>query len=154
MHSDIVISPMTLLDIDGVMEIEVRSFTSPWSRSAYIEELLFNKSAMYFTATNGEMVVAYAGIWKVIDEGHVTNIAVHPDYRSQGLGAEMLKAVLKYAQKNKLEKVYLEVRISNLTARNLYKHFGFLEDGVRKKYYLDNGEDAILMSRIFNKNEE
>lgn len=154
MLRSIAILPMSLTDVDEVMEIEVKSFTVPWSRAAYIEELLFNTAAMYFVAKLEDTVVSYAGIWVVLDEGHITNIAVHPEYRNYGIAQNMINTIIEFASSKGLSKVFLEVRTSNTAARKLYTKLGFIEDGIRKKYYLDNGEDAILMSRILQKDEE
>jgi ribosomal-protein-alanine N-acetyltransferase len=150
MLDDLVVLPMALSDVDEIMNIELKSFTAPWSKNAYIEELLFNRAAMYYVIKNTEQVIAYGGMWSVAGEGHITNIAVDPAFRKFGVGKIMLKALLKFAKENELYRVFLELRESNTAAHALYTSLGFVEDGVRKKYYLDNGEDAILMSRILN----
>ena len=154
MLDDLVVLPMQLTDLDEIMDIELKSFTAPWSRNAYTEELLFNRAAMYFVIKNTEKVIAYGGLWSVAGEGHITNIAVDHDFRRFGVGKILLVALLKYSEDNELLRVFLEVRESNLAARALYTSLGFLEDGVRKKYYIDNGEDAVLMSRILKSDAE
>lgn len=154
MLNDLVVLPMTLADVDEIMDIELRSFSAPWSKNAYVEELLFNRAAMYFVIKNTQNVVAYGGIWSIAGEGHITNIAVDTDFRGFGVGKIIVKALLSYAEGNGLARVFLEVRGSNVAARALYTSLGFKEDGLRKKYYLDNGEDAVLMSRILNSNAE
>lgn len=154
MLEEVVILPMALTDLDDIIDIELLSFTVPWSRAAFIEELLFNNVAMYFVARDGNKAVGYSGIWEVVGEGHITNVAVHPNYRGQGIAKKLLENLIAFADEKYLERLYLEVRVSNISAQGLYKSFGFKEDGIRKKYYLDNGEDALLMSRILSNNAE
>lgn len=142
---DIVVRPMTKDDIDEVMEIENLCFSVPWSREAFLMEITKNKCARYVVAEVDSRVVGYGGFWIVIDEGHITNIAVHPDYRSIGVGTEIVKKLIDIAKKNAITAMTLEVRESNTVAQHLYTRFGFRPLGRRKGYYQDNNEDAIIM---------
>ena len=94
-------------------------------------------------------MLAYAGMWFVLDEAHVCNVAVHPDFRRQGLGRRIFEALVALAQENSMRLMTLEVRRSNLAAQSLYHACGFLDVGYRKRYYEDNREDALIMFREF-----
>lgn len=139
------IRPMTVADIDSVLAIEALSFPTPWSRFAFTSELTQNTYAYYRVAEVNGLVVAYAGIWVVLEEGHITNVAVHPDFRGQGLGEQMMLTIMGCAKSHGAERVTLEVRVSNDTAHNLYTKLGFVDRGLRKGYYTDTKEDAIIM---------
>jgi ribosomal-protein-alanine N-acetyltransferase len=137
---------MTLKDIDDVHRIEADSFTTPWSRGAFEDELTENKCARYLVAESSGEIVAYAGAWMVLDECHITNIAVRRDKRGKGYGRLITQSLIQYATNLGASFVTLEVRRSNLTAQSLYRSLGFLQVGCRRRYYEDNGEDAILMA--------
>ena len=136
---------MTIDHIDDVMIVENLSFKIPWSRDAFIEEITRNKFAIYISARIDGRVIGYAGMWKVFDEGHITNIAVHPEFRGSGVGSELVDNLIKIAQKEGITKMTLEVRKGNIAAKALYGKYGFEAGGLRKGYYSDNGEDAIIM---------
>ncbi len=140
---------MSLEDIDGVCEIENLSFAIPWSRESFESELLRNDLARYMVAKADGKVVAYGGIWIILDEGHITNIAVHPDYRGRKIGEKIVEALSLKAKENDVMRITLEVRASNNAARALYKKLGFVDSGVRKGYYDDNKEDAVIMWKEF-----
>jgi ribosomal-protein-alanine N-acetyltransferase len=139
------ISRMGIEDIDDVMVVEKLSFTIPWSKNALIEEVTKNTFAKYIIAKVNARVVGYAGMWKVCDEGHITNIAVHPEYRRQGIGNKLVENLILIAEEEGISRMTLEVRRGNCAAQNMYKKHGFVEEGFRKAYYADNGEDAIIM---------
>jgi ribosomal-protein-alanine N-acetyltransferase len=132
-------------EIAQVCEIENLSFATPWSREAFESEISENSLARYTVARMDGKVVAYGGMWIVLDEGHITNIAVHPDYRGRKIGEKLVLAMLQTAKNCKVLNITLEVRASNNTARNLYKKLGFIDSGTRKGYYADTGEDAVIM---------
>lgn len=131
--------------IDDIMVVENLSFEIPWSRQSITDEFLHNDNAVYFCAVADGKAVGYAGMWLVLDEGHITNIAVHPDFRRCGIGGSLMRALLEEAEKRGLAALTLEVRRSNDSARYLYEKYGFEDGGVRKGYYADNNEDAIIM---------
>lgn len=140
------IRPMQLGDLDAIMEVEHLSFTIPWSRESFVQELTENKCARYLVLSENGKACGYAGMWLVLDEGHITNVAVHPDKRGQGLGEKLLRALVQLAADTGLNWMTLEVRRSNLTAQGLYHKLGFIDVGYRKRYYSDNQEDALIMA--------
>ena len=137
---------MTLQDVDAVHEIEKQSFAIPWSRDAFIREVTENRCARYLVAREDGVPVAYAGMWLVLDEAHVTNIAVREDRRGEGLGERVARALMLLAADTGVRYMTLEVRRGNLVAQGLYKKLGFVEVGFRKRYYADNNEDALVMA--------
>lgn len=143
--ADYEISLMTAEDVDGMHAIEEATFATPWSRKS-IEEELTNSCARYLVARAGGEVVGYAGMWLVIDEAHITNVAVRADMRGQGLGRRLMGRLIQLAADSGMIWMTLEVRRSNKAAQNLYRGFGFIDVGYRKRYYEDNQEDALLMA--------
>lgn len=135
---------MTLEDVPQVHEIELKTFHTPWSYQSFVDEMTTNKCARYIVAEEDGKVLGYAGAWMIFDEGHITNIAVDESVRGKGIGAGVTKALMQYAANLGVQYMTLEVRRSNIIAQNLYKKMGFIELGVRKRYYEDNGEDAYL----------
>lgn len=131
--------------IDGVMVVEHLSFTIPWSRNSFVQEITENEFAHYIVAQENGMIVGYAGLWKIQDEGHITNIAVHPEFRGIKIGKMLMGELINLARSLGINSMTLEVRRSNTIARNLYEGYGFTEAGFRKRYYADNNEDAIIM---------
>lgn len=136
---------MLLHDLDEVLRVEHRSFTAPWSRQAFLGELVENRLARYIVAEYDGHVAGYAGLWMIMDEGHVTNIAVDPDYRGLKMGERLLRTLISMCMASGGRKMTLEVRVSNEIAKNLYHKYGFERVGIRKGYYTDNQEDAIIM---------
>lgn len=147
-----VIDPMRVRDLADILEIERKSFPTPWSRGAFLSELLENEHAYYLVArlpSDDERrlgrPLGYIGIWIVAGEGHITNVAVHPDYRNHGIGRRLLLAIGELAQAKGADRLTLEVRRTNYGAQRLYTRLGFTSAGVRRGYYRDNDEDAIIM---------
>ena len=136
---------MTPADLDQVDAIEQATFPTPWSRADYLRELTQNPVARYLVAVRGGEVAGFAGAWIILDESHITNIAVREDLRGQGIGRQLTTALLQYLSNLGAAYATLEVRVSNAPAISLYQSLGFLQVGKRKKYYEDNGEDALLM---------
>ncbi|MCF6093738.1 ribosomal protein S18-alanine N-acetyltransferase [Microaerobacter geothermalis] len=136
---------MVLSDLPRIMEIESLSFTVPWTKEAFINELTNNQFAHYGVAIVGDQIVGYCGMWIIIDEAHITNIAIHPNMRGKGIGKELLKQMILLADMLGATKMTLEVRTSNRIAQHLYHSLGFEKKGIRPKYYSDNQEDAIIM---------
>ena len=142
----LVVSPMTVDDIGDVHDIERASFPVPWPAYAFRQELETNRLARYLVVRVGDETVAYAGIWLMVDEAHVTTFAVLPAWRRHGIGARLMLALMELAREVGASVATLEVRLSNVAARNLYQRFGFRPVGVRPRYYSDNGEDALIMT--------
>lgn len=171
--SSVHIEPMTAKDLDEVLAIERVSFTNPWSRHAFLYELRDNRVAALWVArgvaTSGSdasaagvpspahspapvpapapapAVVGYLCLWLIADEVHITNLAVHPDHRHRGVGRYLLGTLLGHYRGQGATRAALEVRPGNVQARRLYESFGFRQVGLRKGYYFDTGEDALLM---------
>ncbi len=142
------ITPMTLADIPQIEIIEKVSFPIPWSREAFLDELFKNENAFYLVAKNeAERVCGYVGVWFILDEGHITNVAVHPDFRRQKIATMLIRELIEKALAKKLSFLTLEVRASNQVAQKTYRNLGFEPLGFRKKYYLDNNEDALIMQK-------
>jgi ribosomal-protein-alanine N-acetyltransferase len=137
---------MTVEDLPAVQLIERASFTTPWPAHAYRQELDANRLAHYLVATIGGEIVAYGGIWLMVDEAHVTTFAVHPRYRRRRIGERLLLSLLDLAVDRHAREATLEVRLSNLGARRLYEKYGFRPVGIRPRYYSDNQEDALIMT--------
>jgi ribosomal-protein-alanine N-acetyltransferase len=144
-ESPVVVRDMYLSDLDAVMGIEVHSFPTPWSRHAFQAELMENNFATYLVLDFHGRVVAYGGMWIILDEAHVTNVAVHPDFRGHHLGERMMRGLMERARALGSVRMTLEVRRSNAVAQNLYHKLGFIPLGVRRGYYSDPREDAIIM---------
>jgi len=159
-----VAEPMTLGDIDQVMEIEQLSFSAPWSARAYRFELTENENSVMLVVrqapAGGRLrrwlgrlspagrpsVRGYAGMWLLVDEGHIATIAVHPDWRGLGLGELLLLSLLERARERGARRSTLEVRVTNQGAQELYRHVGFETVSRRRHYYADNNEDAYIMA--------
>ncbi|MBQ2952707.1 MAG: ribosomal protein S18-alanine N-acetyltransferase [Clostridia bacterium] len=142
--SEIIIRRMTLADVDGVAAVEAATFPTPWSRDAFASEMK-NVAARYLVAELDGAVIGYAGAWIIIDESHITNIAVLQEHRGRGIGRLLTQGLMQYLSNLGAAYATLEVRRSNEVAQNLYKSLGFIKLGVRKRYYEDNGEDALIM---------
>lgn len=145
MNKTITFRNMTVDDLDDVMAVEVNSFTVPWSREAFFNELTKNQFAQYLVVEVDQKVVGYCGVWIIVDEAHITNIALLPEYRGMKLGEALMAKVMELAREMGALRMTLEVRVSNNRAQNLYRKFGFEEGAIRKQYYTDNMEDALVM---------
>lgn len=141
----VVIDPMRLKDVPDVLAVERLCFTTPWSRQAFLSELLENDRAFYVVAKVADRVVGYAGVWLIAGEGHITNVAVHPDYRRRGIGRRLMLTLEELVRSRGGDRLTLEVRVSNVWAQHLYRSLGFEPRGLRKGYYRDNNEDAVIM---------
>ena len=170
------VEPMRLEDLDRIREIERQSFSTPWPRESYRNELVENRMAHYVVLRRedagpseghssavdtrpsfwqkilrrsdhreSENVVGFAGIWMMVDESHITTLAVDPDWRGCGLGELLVLALIEKSAELRANLLTLEVRVSNGTAQRLYEKYGFYSNGVRTRYYSDNGEDALVM---------
>lgn len=162
--------PMALQDVARVHEIDMLSFTMPWSERSYRFELTENENSLTWVAEikntaethaaakaarpvaestvqppTGHLVVGMVVIWAIMDEAHIATLAIHPDYRGLGIGPRLLARGLLDAFERGARLAYLEVRRSNVTAQRVYEQFGFQIAGMRPHYYKDNNEDALLM---------
>lgn len=142
--NNINIFPMTYEDIDDVLAISFLSFPISWSRESFITELE-NNFAYYVVAKSNNIITGFGGTWIIIDESHITNIAVHPSFRGLGIGELILKSLIDLGISHFISSMTLEVRASNAIAISLYNKLDFKEEGRRKKYYEDNGEDALIL---------
>lgn len=132
-------------DIEQILKIERLSFTTPWSRESFENELTKNQYALYIVLEDEKEIIGYCGSWVIIDEVHITNIAILPEYRGKKLGEALLRKVIEVVKGMGARKMTLEVRMSNYVAQSLYRKLGFLDGGVRRNYYSDNQEDALVM---------
>ncbi|SHE66511.1 ribosomal protein S18-alanine N-acetyltransferase [Alkalibacter saccharofermentans] len=145
-NKPVVILPMRSEHLDSVVALELRCFKVPWTRDMFEEELE-NPLARYFVIVTEGDIAGYAGIWHIHGEGHITNIAVDEPYRGKGFGKQLLNNLIKKGAAEGIDTFTLEVRKSNASALGLYMNCGFKAAGIRKNYYSDNGEDAVVMWR-------
>ena len=143
---NITIKPMEKSDIKGVVAIEEKAYGEHhWSEESFLNEIS-NELARYYSAFDESgNLVGYAGCWQILEEVHITNIAVSPDFRRQGIGEKLLRRIIDDCYKNMVKYITLEVRVSNIPAISLYEKYGFKSFGVRKGYYQNNNEDALIM---------
>ena len=144
---ELIIRPADPGDVKDIAEMERICFTTPWSEDAIAQELTSNPLAHYIVAELEGRVVGYAGMWQILDEGHITNVAVRPELRGQHIASTIIAVMLEIGTQLGIERYTLEVRSSNEAAKALYRNFNFKEAGLRKGYYEDNGEDAVIMWR-------
>ena len=144
---DLIIRQAKEKDIKPMAEMDILCFSTPWSEKSFEQEIKRNHLAFYIVAETSCNIVGYAGLWFIADEGHITNVAVHPEFRRKRIGETLVSVLISHTEKHGILSHTLEVRASNDTAISLYKKFGFEPAGIRKNYYEDNGEDAIIMWR-------
>ncbi|MEK4520653.1 ribosomal protein S18-alanine N-acetyltransferase [Psychrobacillus sp. FSL W7-1457] len=137
---------MTLEDIDQVLLIEEEAFAHPWTREAFEHEMTTNLYSYYLVAETEEKdIVGYCGMWIVMDESHITNVAVAERMRGHRIGEGLMREAIRIVKSQKGVLMTLEVRVSNTIAKNLYYKLGFQDGGIRKNYYTDTQEDALVM---------
>ena len=134
-------------DLDDIYDLDVQTFAMPWSKEALSYDILENDNAFVIVAEYEGEFAGYADIWTVLDEADLNSIAVRVDFRRKGIGDAIMLAMIEMLSANGVATINLEVRVSNMPAIKLYKKYGFNECGVRPGYYLDNGEDALIMKR-------
>ncbi len=144
MSKDVFMRSMKMSDLSAIEVLERDCFDLPWSKHAFKSELK-NKCAYYTIMERESSLIAYAGMWLIIDEAHITNVAVHPNERKNGYGQTIMLEMMRLALVSGMPTMTLEVRKSNIAAIRLYEKLGFSWSGVRKGYYSNNGEDAIIM---------
>ncbi len=131
-------------DADAIEVVEKACFSIPWSRDSFWKEAA-NENTLYLLALDGERVIGYAGCWISFEECQITNVAILPEYRGQGIGTKLFGAIIEAVKAKGVTAMTLEVRPSNAPARALYARYGFKDAGRRPHYYQDDGEDAIIM---------
>ena len=140
------IRKMTLEDIPAVVALDQTSFSLPWPERSFRYEVAENPAARCWVTEIDQRLAAMLVGWLLVDEIHIATIATHPDFRRQGIGRRLLAHALQRAMDEGAQSSFLEVRASNLAAQELYRQFGYEATGLRKRYYKDNDEDAILMT--------
>ncbi|EKE31373.1 ribosomal-protein-alanine N-acetyltransferase [Salimicrobium jeotgali] len=136
---------MTTEDISRVVQVERATFPDPWPEDTFLEELEYNPYAVYFLIEDKGKVIGYCGIWLVYEEAHITNLAIHPESRGKRYGQRLFAEVMARAKQAGVLQITLEVRVTNTTAQHMYRRFGFKPGAIKKSYYPDNGEDALVM---------
>lgn len=145
--NELIIRAAEEYDIKAMADLDILCFADPWSEESFRSEIMENGRACYIVAEIADEIVGYAGLWGILDEGHITNVAVDPKYRRKGIGRAVVETLIKVSEKKHLNSFTLEVRESNFPAQALYEEFDFKSVGIRKSYYRDNGENAIIMWR-------
>ena len=145
--AELVIRRAEAKDVETIETLEQLCFSQPWSYESIYQDIVENDRSVYIVAETEGQVIGYAGLWIIVDEGHITNVAVSPDYRRNSVGNTIITALLQVTEDMGVKRHTLEVRKSNQAAINLYEKQGFTEAGERKGYYEDNGEDALIMWR-------
>lgn len=134
-------------DIEAIAALEQICFVLPWSKESLMHDLTENELSTYIVAELDGQLIGYVGIWTIVDEGHINNVAVSPLYRKKQVGSALIAAMLEASEQAGIHRHTLEVRAGNEAAKRLYEKFGFKEAGLRKGYYEDDGEDAVIMWR-------
>lgn len=143
---EIKIAPMQKSDIENVLKIEEQAYGEHhWSKDSFFGELSNDLAHYYCAFDNHNNLLGYAGFWMVIDEAHITTIAITPEMKRKKIGEALLNQILTDCYKNLIKYITLEVRVSNISAINLYEKYGFKSLGTRKGYYQNNNEDALIM---------
>ena len=142
--ANLILKEMDFSDLEGVYEVSSLSLKETWSLNS-IEKELNNKLSTYIVCLEDSKVLGFAGSWLIASEGQITNIAVHPNSRGKGIGKYLMEKLIFVLKDKGCTDITLEVRKSNIIAQNLYKSLGFKEEGIRKNFYEDNKEDAIIM---------
>lgn len=135
---------MTKDDIDIIVKIERKCFSTPWSKKM-IEDDFKNGLTYYIICEKENRPIGYAGMWHVVNEGHITNVAIIPEEQGKGFGKKLMEELILFAKQKHMIGMTLEVRISNKTAIHLYESLGFKAEGLRPEYYSDNRESALIM---------
>lgn len=139
-------------DLQQISEVENLCFESPWSFDMLYHDICANDLTIYMVAEKDGKIIGYGGMWIIIDEAHITNVCIHPDYRRRGYAKQLMNALAEKSEEMGANSMTLEVRVSNHSAIKLYNGCGFHIQGVRKRYYSNNGEDAYIMWRESCKN--
>jgi len=143
------IRPFAKEDLDSIYEIEVASFSIPWTKEDLYRDAIANNLSIYLVAVYEKHIVGYAGMWHVVTEGHITNIAVAENFRKIGVGQLLIEGLEHIAREKEMMGLTLEVRMNNTAAQRLYIKNGYKVEGIRKNYYADTREDALIMWKYF-----
>lgn len=137
---------MTSDDVESVYAIELATFPTPWTLDSFYYEVHENQYAYYLIAVDeDESIIGFCGMWMVIDAAQITNVAVIDAARGRGIGEALMREAMRIAREHSMDVMSLEVRVTNNVAQNLYRKLAFQDGGIRKGYYTDNGEDALVM---------
>ena len=136
---------MTPDDVEAVYAIEQATFPTPWTLDSFHYEMRENQYAYYILAEDETGIIGFCGMWLVIDAAQITNVAVVESVRGKGIGEALMREAMRVSREAGMDFVSLEVRVTNMVAQNLYRKLGFQDGGIRKGYYTDNGEDALVM---------
>ena len=139
------IRPFAESDLDNIYEIETESFSIPWTKEDLYKDAVLNNFSIYIVALYEKKLIGYAGMWHIITEGHITNIAVAPSHRNMGAGQHLIGGLESIAREKDMIGITLEVRMNNTAAQRLYIKNGYAVEGIRKNYYADTKEDALIM---------
>lgn len=155
MEDNFIVRAMDFDDLEEVVLLEKECFSDPWSMETFVHEITKNHMASYVVAVDEATgkIAGYAGMWIILDEAHITNVGVLPQYRKKGIGEKLMIRQIKDSIVAGTVKMTLEARISNDPAINLYKKLGFVQVGIRKKYYEDNNEDAVIMWKYYEEEQ-
>ncbi|MGE8038116.1 ribosomal-protein-alanine N-acetyltransferase [Lysinibacillus sp. KCTC 33748] len=146
MSSNVIFRKMVSEDVPVVYEIELATFTTPWTLDSFYYEVHENQYAHYVLAIDEyNNIIGFCGMWMVIDAAQITNVAVIDAARGRGIGEGLMREAMRIAKDHSMEVMSLEVRVTNTVAQNLYRKLDFQDGGIRKGYYTDNGEDALVM---------
>ena len=143
--AELIVRQAEAKDVRAIEAMEQVCFTDPWSYESLYHDIVENPVALYLVAEEDGQICGYVGLWKILDEGHITNVAVAPAHRRRHMGTALLTVLMEVGGANGILRYTLEVRKSNEAAHRLYAGLGFMDAGLRKGYYQDNGEDAIIM---------
>ncbi|MEB2283023.1 ribosomal protein S18-alanine N-acetyltransferase [Lysinibacillus xylanilyticus] len=146
MSNNVTYRKMVSEDVPAVYEIELATFPAPWTLDSFYYEVHENQYAHYVLAIDEDNnIIGFCGMWMVIDAAQITNVAVIEAARGRGIGEGLMREVMRIAREHTMEVMSLEVRVTNTVAQNLYRKLDFQDGGIRKGYYTDNGEDALVM---------
>ena len=146
MSSRVTYRKMTSDDVESVYDIELATFPTPWTLDSFYYEVHENQYAYYLIAVDeDDSIIGFCGMWMVIDAAQITNVAVTEAARGRGIGEGLMREAMRIAREYSMDVMSLEVRVTNSVAQNLYRKLAFQDGGIRKGYYTDNGEDALVM---------
>jgi [ribosomal protein S18]-alanine N-acetyltransferase len=141
------VRPAKTLDFESIYELECKCFKTPWEKQLFFEDFSANPNSLWWVAIIDRKIIGFCGLWRQFDEMHIINVCVDPQFRRLGAAKMLVASMMTKAGEEQVRLFLLEVRVSNIAARKLYEGFGFKDMYIRKKYYQDNDEDAIVMMK-------